>query len=1105
MQALLASLVFSMSVKDDAFRSAMEANRNEVKRTERQFDDSGQGMVAAMRDTAEGVNRAVISMVDGLHRAVDSVKRAGAAMTVGLTVPLGLMAHASKDAASDFQSAMNKVKSAVLTASPEDLNKLRDAALELGPAMGRSAVEAAGAIEALAKNGMSASAILGGGLKSALTLATVGETDLAKAADLTTDIMAQFNKTSSELPAVVNAVVGALDASKMGFDDYRLAAGQAGGVTGALGYTFEDFNTGLAATAPLFDSGASAGTSYRAFLTSLVAKSKDAEAAMKQLGLSFYNADGGAKSLAEIADQLQKKMGNLSDKSKLDFLNPMFGTDGAQTAVKLIQLGAKGIEDARAQIDAVTADDKVKVLLDGEAAATQRLAAAWERLKIGIGEAGLIQVATAIKNAMAMMIETIAKAPPPVFYFINAIGALASAVGPIVFVMAAAASAIAPLLLSTTMLGTGIGRLAIVMAALVNPTGLIVGLLGRLAVNAGAGLVIAKLGAGMLRFAGPIGLLTTALSILLPLLMQNRQAAAQYTNALDTAKTATSSSVEIALKLANAHGKARVEALALARADRERSVEALRAARSDLAAARAASARARAQSSSLVQKAYETVSFGSSDWEKSIDKKVAGFFGVEIAPNRMDAALNQQKAAETLGETLKRFDSIDAAINAAEVPENLNNLAFDDGTKKREKKGRDAARDEAMYLDELGRARVELLRSQADLTDSARARYAADMAAIAEDRASYARQLDLDKGLNDAQRATLLAARDRAIGIQRQIAAQTLERELQQEGYDLARADNERQQEALRVRRDAADSISERRDIELKLLELQRRQEEADLDLILATKATASAEWDNARKRKEQLPGIYADREAEVLRGSEGPGASYLRTLTRSSAAIREDIEGARVDALKGFNQDLTDAILGTQKLGDAFANMSKRIIASIVDIAIQQNIVKPMAEALFGGGAGGSSGGGVLGFLGGLLGGRSGPNAGVTAAFGTGGAGTIPLVAGDGANGLDAIWKQIGGSFGGFRKNGGGIGANDWYVVGEEGPEIFAPGVSGTVIPNGGRGAGPRQQPAVVQLAVEEGALFRPVVRQEAGHVSVQTTRTKAKADARAQGRRLR
>lgn len=48
-------------------------------------------------------------------------------------------------------------------------------------------------------------------------------------------------------------------------------------------------------------------------------------------------------------------------------------------------------------------------------------------------------------------------------------------------------------------------------------------------------------------------------------------------------------------------------------------------------------------------------------------------------------------------------------------------------------------------------------------------------------------------------------------------------------------------------------------------------------------------------------------------------------------------------------------------------------------------------------------------------------------------------------------IGDWFGSLFGGGRASGGGIDASKWYVVGERGPEIFAPGVSGNILPNGG------------------------------------------------------
>lgn len=1069
MQALLASLVISMGVKDAAFQAGMRTARAEAKRTEQDFDKSGKGMASSIDRAAHKVNEAAVRIVDSVQSIGREVKSAGLLLTAGLTLPTVAIGAASKAAASDFQAAMNNVHAAMLDASPEQLDKLREAALRLGPAMGKSAIEAAGAIEALAKNGMSAASILGGGLENALKLGVLGQTELSNAADATTDILQQFHLSASDLPNVVNKVSGALDASKLSFDGYKDAIGQVGGIAGGLGYQFEDMNAALAAVIPLMTGGSDAGTSFKTFLLSLVPASKDAERTMAKLRISFFNADGSMKTLGEAAEVLNTRLAGLNARSRQDALTRMFGTDGMRVAIALMQAGAKGIADVKASIDKASADQKIAVLLDGEAAATQRLSAAWQKLKIAIGEAGLIQVVTFVKDSVAALVERLASAPPAFFYLVTAAGLAAAALGPLVLIATKLLPLLAVLAIRGTALGGSFTIIGTAAGALLNPVGFLVTMLGRLLLAAGASTAIGTLGAAMLRFAGPVGLAATALSILLPLMMQQRQASAKYAGAMDAASAATANSADNVQKLAFAQGEARKEALALARADRIRAIEAVKAARADLQAARAASMRARAASTSMAQKAYEAVSFGSNDWERSIDKKVLGFFGFNPAPDRGQAAADYAKAAQVQAEALKRFDILDKAISAAEKGTGTTrDVKFEDDDSKarktREPKDR-TAQYEAQYLDELGRARVAQLQAQADLTGGIEARYRADMAALDEERASTIRQNGVDENLTAARRAELLAAKDAELAIRRGIVERDRSTALAQQEYDLAAADNERAQERVRAEIDLADSIAGRRDAELRLLDLQRQREEAELDLILATKSTASAEWDNARKRRDMLPQVYAERRASVDRQNEGPGDTFLRELGRSSAAIREDVETMRVDALKGLNQDLTDAVLGTQKLGDAFVNMSKRIIGSLIDIAIQQRLIRPLANMMFGGGGDAALGASIVSQANGAL-------------------------------------SSAMASFGGFRKNGGAITPNEWFVVGEDGPEVFAPGMSGSIIPNAGLRA--QRSKSVVQLVVGEGQIFEPRVAGISGDVSVQTVRQSNRTGALRQRQRL-
>ncbi|MDK8216391.1 phage tail tape measure protein [Sphingomonas sp. UMB7805-LC452B] len=973
------------------------------------------------------------------------MRNAGLIMTAGLTVPLGLVAKSAKDTAADFQTAMNKVHSAMLDATPEQLDKLRQAALDMGPAFGKSAIEAAGAIENLAKNGMSAAEILNGGLNGALTLAVVGQADLGAAADATTDILQQFHLSASQLPTIVDKVSGALDASKLSFEGYKDAIGQVGGIAGGLGYDFEDMNTALAAVIPLMTGGSDAGTSFKTFLLSLKAQSKDAQKVMDDLGISFFDASHNALNLAQTADVLHRALDPLDQETKRDALTKMFGTDGMRVALALMQAGADGIAKVQEQIDKASANQKIAVLMDGEAQATQRLASAWEKLKIVIGEAGIIQFFTMVKEGMASVINALASGPPWFYKIMVGIAAVTATLGPLLIALTAVAKVGFVVFLAR------LGPVAAAIAAIINPIGFLTRALASFAIQVGAASAVGRFGAALLSVTGPVGILVTGLSLLVPLFLRKADASDAATEAVKSAEDADRKAAEASIALATATGKVRDALLDKARADRIVARDALLAANANLQAAKASYVRAKADAENPMNFATNVGSPG------AVNVATYGR-GATVERTRADLEARIKETETRIG----ALNKINALIASASAPEpGKVHMDFEDGkggSKGRAAKGRDAAQDEARYLDDLGRSRVDLLRARADMTESARARHTADVAALEEDRAAYGRQVALDEGLTDAKRRALLAKRDEADEIERAVIDQTLFRAETQAAYDIAVAENEAQQDHLRAQLDLVDSVQQRRDIELKLLDLQRQKEEADLELILATKANTSSEWEKARLRKDRLDGVYADRRASVMRQNDSPAEAYGRTVNASASAINERVQEGAINGLRDLNAGLTDAIMGTAKLGDAFENMGKRIIASLIDIAIQQAVIRPMADALFGkADAQGNRSGGSLA-------------------------------------GIGSFFAR---TFGGGRATGGSVSSSGWYVVGEQGPELFAPGVNGTIVPNGGLAAGGGRSPAVVQLLVGEGQMFEPRVQSISGGVSVQTIRSAGRSNA--------
>ena len=142
----------------------------------------------------------------------------------------------------------------------------------------------------------------------------------------------------------------------------------------------------------------------------------------------------------------------------------------------------------------------------------------------------------------------------------------------------------------------------------------------------------------------------------------------------------------------------------------------------------------------------------------------------------------------------------------------------------------------------------------------------------------------------------------------------------------------------------------------------------------------------------EQL-GVIDQKAAAFARQSQA-----LETLEKASHAVKdaqEELASIGADAVKGFVSDLKSGV----SAADALRNALDRILTRLTD-----NLIDSLFQGLLGGGAGG--GGGLLG--------------------------------------------SLLGSFGGARATGGPVAPGKSYLVGEKGPEIFAPSAGGRIIPNG-------------------------------------------------------
>lgn len=136
---------------------------------------------------------------DGLTERLQAISDAGG--KVGATA--GSAFAAAAYASANFEESLSAVRAAT-GETAGGMDQLREAALDAGQATVYSATEAAGAIENLAKAGVSTQDILSGGLDGALNLAAAGSLEVADAAEAAASAMTQFGLSGADVPHIAD-------------------------------------------------------------------------------------------------------------------------------------------------------------------------------------------------------------------------------------------------------------------------------------------------------------------------------------------------------------------------------------------------------------------------------------------------------------------------------------------------------------------------------------------------------------------------------------------------------------------------------------------------------------------------------------------------------------------------------------------------------------------------------------------------------------------------------------------------------------------------------------------------------------------------------------
>ena len=276
---------------------------------------------------------------------------------------------------------------------------------------------------------------------------------------------------------------------------------------------------------------------------------------------------------------------------------------------------------------------------------------------------------------------------------------------------------------------------------------------------------------------------------------------------------------------------------------------------------------------------------------------------------------------------------------------------------------KDAAADERAFSSAERQANNDIATARADLSNSAIERAQIEKDRIEGERnnreneiAQQAKQGGLGEGkVAETRKLELQRLNDQRAQLETQVVDARERQRVADEALAIAQAGRSNETDLLQKQADLTTSLSQRRDLELRILNIQYAEERARLDGLIASRDTTAAEKEIAKQRLAILGQLQAADRSGIDRKNAGPVEQYRERIRAASGDIHAALDGVAANGLQNLEEGLLGIVTGTESVGSAFKKMAASIIADLARIAIEKAIVKAIGTSFFGFADGGS------------------------------------------------------------------------------------------------------------------------------------------------------
>lgn len=252
----------------------------------------------------------------------------------------------------------------------------------------------------------------------------------------------------------------------------------------------------------------------------------------------------------------------------------------------------------------------------------------------------------------------------------------------------------------------------------------------------------------------------------------------------------------------------------------------------------------------------------------------------------------------------------------------------------------------------------QILRLKSDEVADAAERARIELERIEAGKKAALASIGNDRRYTDAQKAQISALTETVAAMESAKVIKERDAELAKQAAERQRVNDGYERDAIHAQADIAKTREARLEAERRILDHLEDQERAELESAIMAGKVA-----NAAKARADLETSQAGRRRGMEERLSSPLARYADSFSRESAA--DQVENYVIDELEAVQDSITSAV--TKKLG-----IKDPFLSGLIEMFIQQQLIRPIAEALAGVGGGGI-GGGIVGAIGGLIGFASG------------------------------------------------------------------------------------------------------------------------------------